>query len=318
MLRIATFNIENLDFSESEPSFETRKKILIPQLQRINADILLLQEVHAQKDGDNLELLALKNLISETKYKDFEINSTVNENNELLSQRNLIALSKFELEEVKSIKHEVVNPPEYKISNSEEPAKKVTWERPMLYTKYKLPNGESLHIINVHLKSKNPSNIPGGKKDCFSWKTASAWAEGSFISAMRRVGQALEVRAKVDQIFDEDIDANIIVCGDFNADFDEVPTEAILGRTENTGNADLNPRVLFPLEKSVADSNRFSLYHHGKKNMLDHLVCSRNFLRYYVSTEIHNEQLHDESIAFATDLKFPESDHAPVVANFQI
>ncbi|MEM9748885.1 MAG: endonuclease, partial [Actinomycetota bacterium] len=33
--------------------------------------------------------------------------------------------------------------------------------------------------------------------------------------------------------------------------------------------------------------------------------------------EIHNEILHDESLAFAGDAKFPESDHAPVVAEFE-
>ena len=31
-------------------------------------------------------------------------------------------------------------------------------------------------------------------------------------------------------------------------------------------------------------------------------------------TEIHNELRHDESVAFGSDVKFPESDHAPVVA----
>ena len=33
--------------------------------------------------------------------------------------------------------------------------------------------------------------------------------------------------------------------------------------------------------------------------------------------EIHNEALHDESIAFASDVKYPESDHAPFVAAFR-
>jgi hypothetical protein len=35
-------------------------------------------------------------------------------------------------------------------------------------------------------------------------------------------------------------------------------------------------------------------------------------------TEIHNEYLPDESGAFCTDVKFPESDHAPVVAQFTL
>ena len=47
-----------------------------------------------------------------------------------------------------------------------------------------------LNIINLHLKSKLPSNIPGQKVNSFTWKTPAGWAEGSFISSMRRVGQA--------------------------------------------------------------------------------------------------------------------------------
>ncbi|MGD2247231.1 MAG: hypothetical protein PVF58_02415 [Candidatus Methanofastidiosia archaeon] len=40
--------------------------------------------------------------------------------------------------------------------------------------------------------------------------------------------------------------------------------------------------------------------------------------QYYTKSEIHNETLHDETIAFATDEKFPESDHAPFIAEFEI
>jgi hypothetical protein len=35
-------------------------------------------------------------------------------------------------------------------------------------------------------------------------------------------------------------------------------------------------------------------------------------------TEIHNEYLPDESRAFRTNVKFPESDHAPVVAQLRL
>jgi exonuclease III len=41
-------------------------------------------------------------------------------------------------------------------------------------------------------------------------------------------------------------------------------------------------------------------------------------LPYYRKSEIYNETLHDESIAFAIDTKFPESDHAPFIAEFEI
>ena len=52
--------------------------------------------------------------------------------------------------------------------------------------------------------------------------------------------------------------------------------------------------------------------------MLDHVLASRTLLAHYKGAEIHNELLPDESIAFATDKKFPESDHAPIVVEFEI
>jgi exonuclease III len=52
--------------------------------------------------------------------------------------------------------------------------------------------------------------------------------------------------------------------------------------------------------------------------MIDHILVSRPLLAHYCGAEIHNEILHDESIAFATDVKFPESDHAPLVATFRL
>jgi hypothetical protein len=80
-----------------------------------------------------------------------------------------------------------------------------------------LPGGNRLHVINVHLKSKIPTNIPGQKIDGYTWRSANAWAEGSFISSMKRMSQALQVRRLVDQILDTDPAAQIVVAGDFNA-----------------------------------------------------------------------------------------------------
>jgi exonuclease III len=52
--------------------------------------------------------------------------------------------------------------------------------------------------------------------------------------------------------------------------------------------------------------------------MIDHVLASRALLATLDHTEIHNEYLPDESGAFRTDLKFTESDHAPVVAQFTL
>jgi hypothetical protein len=88
------------------------------------------------------------------------------------------------------------------------------------------------------------------------------------------------------------------------------------GDVENTGNADLVGRVLVPIEHTIPASARYTLYHQGRGEVLDHMVITRNLLAHYRGSEIHNEILHDESAAFAIERKYPESDHAPVVATF--
>src|SRR5262245_37323093 len=179
-----------------------------------------------------------------------------------------------------------------------------------------MPDDSTPHVFNVHLKSKLPTDIPGQHPSQFVWQTASGWAEGSFISAMKRVGQALELRVLIDGLFDADPQARIFVCGDFNADIDEVPLEAIRGDVENTGNPALVSRLMIPCERNIPQPARFSLYHQGKGVMLDHILASRPLLQFWQSSAAHNEILHDESVAFALDTLFPESDHAPVVAEF--
>lgn len=206
------------------------------------------------------------------------------------------------------MKHTLASKPQYRKVTAvpaEDNAKDVIWER------------QTLHVLNLHMKSKLPADIEGQKKDNYTWKTASAWAESYFISSMKRVGQALEVRMLVDKIFDDHgEDSFVDVCGDYNADSDSVPVNAIRGSVENTGNPDLSTRVMIPCEGSVSESSRYSLIHHGRGEMIDHILVSRSLLGAYRGTEIHNEALPDESGASRTDVKFPESDHAPVVAEF--
>jgi predicted extracellular nuclease len=130
------------------------------------------------------------------------------------------------------------------------------------------------------------------------------------------MSQAVEVRRLVDRILDTDPEAFIVVAGDFNADREEVPVQAIRGDVEDTGNPELVSRILVPIEHTVAEPARYTLFHQGKAQMLDHMLVTRNLLASYRGSEIHNEVLHDESAAFAVDRKYPESDHAPVAATF--
>ena len=320
-IRIATFNLENFDDKPNQkPSLADRIKLMRPQLLRLNADIICFQEVNGQEvEGEPRQLLALKKFLSGTNYEHYNIVSTKTADNyQVYDERNLVIASRFDIVSHHQYRNDKIEAPAYRKVTAipAEEAKDVDWERPILLAEVKLQNNRSLHIINLHLKSKIPTTVSGQKIGSRTWKSASGWAEGYFLSSMKRVGQALETRIVIDELINQDEDAMLVVCGDFNADQDSVPVMAIRGDVENTENGDLSNRVLFPCENGIPKSSRYSLFHRGKKEMLDHLLISRNMLSYYKHTEIHNEMLHDESIAFATDKKYPESDHAPIVTEF--
>jgi endonuclease/exonuclease/phosphatase family metal-dependent hydrolase len=289
------------------------------QLLRLNADILCLQEVNGQEQpGQPRRLLALQKLLASTPYSAYHMVSTMTaDGNQVYDERNLIILSRLEIVERRQQKPD--DAPLYRMITAVPPqpqAKEILWERPILQATIKLDASRIVHIFNVHLKSKIPTDIPGQKINDYTWKSCSAWAEGSFVSSMKRMGQALQLRKLIDALFDSDENALTAICGDFNADHADVPLETIRGDIENTNNPSLAKRVLVSCERTVPESSRFSLIHQGRGVMLDHILVSRSLLAHYRNTEIHNELLHDESAAFATDVKFPESDHAPVVAEF--
>jgi endonuclease/exonuclease/phosphatase family metal-dependent hydrolase len=321
-LRIATFNLENFDETAAgvRPSLTERIALMRPQIVRLRADIACFQEVNGQeRPGQPRALLALAALLAGTNLDGAAMTSTKPDDNAVYDERNIVAVTHLPVIAHQQLRNQLVKAPRYQRLTATPPDAapvEITAERPILHVTVQLPDGQPLHVINVHLKSKIPTPIPGQTIDAYTWRTADAWAEGVFLSSMKRMAQALEVRRLVDQILDSDPAARIVVAGDFNATPDEIPVLAIRGNVEDTGNPDLAGRVLVPIESTIPASSRYTLFHQGHPDMLDHMLVTRNLLAHYRGCEIHNEILHDESAAFGTDRKYPESDHAPVVATF--
>jgi endonuclease/exonuclease/phosphatase family metal-dependent hydrolase len=323
-LRIATFNVENL----GKPiipgaTLEERIRLLRPQLLRLRADVLCLQEVDSERPrgGGARRLSALDALLADTPYQGFHRASTVSRSKGgFRDKHNLVILSRLPIGEQRQILHDLVSPPLHRPIAAESAgggeAAPVEWDRPVLHAAVRVNGGPVLHVVNVHLRAPRAAFVAGQKADAQTWRSMSGWAEGFFLAAVKRAGQALEVRLLVDRLFDADADALIVVRGDFNADVHEVPVRTIRGDEEDAGNPHLAPRMLVPVERSLADSRRFSVVHHGRPQMLDHLLVSRPLLAWYRSVEIHNEALGDELVTSRAVRGSPESFHAPVVAEF--
>ena len=172
--------------------------------------------------------------------------------------------------------------------------------------------------MNVHFRAPLAVPIKGQKRGAFTWESSGAWAEGFYLAGLKRTGQALEARFLIERIFDDDPDALILVTGDFNATLSETPARIMRADPQDTGNGALAYRALTPLERGVSESQRFSVVHAGRRQMLDHMLASRALLAACRGVEIHNEALQDEVVAYAIEEDNPASLHAPVVAEFEL
>jgi endonuclease/exonuclease/phosphatase family metal-dependent hydrolase len=329
-LRIATFNLENLGEKPHHPDetapLAARIAVLRPQLLRLDADVLCLQEINGEKTEAGYALAALDELLDGTKYASCERVATERGAGKgALDVHNLAILSAFPIARHRQLRHELVPPPEYRLVTARPKTAApgpIAWERPLLQATLALPGGRRLHVLNLHLRAPLAAYVPGQKAGAFAWKSVAGWAEGFFLAAVKRAGQALEARLAVDEILDTDAQAMIAVCGDCNAAARETAMRLLAGAEEDTGSGALAGRVLIATETSVTEDLRFTVVHNGRKVMLDHLLASRGLMAWFRGAEIHNEALGDELVGYANAAAHaglsPASYHAPVLATFEL
>jgi endonuclease/exonuclease/phosphatase family metal-dependent hydrolase len=322
-MRIATFNLESFGYArKASAAFEERAEVLRPQLERLKADVLCLQEVDAPKIGTTRRPVNLERLLEGTSYAGHALAiSSGSSGGGPADVHNLAVLSRLPIVQEHTIRHSLVKPLRFSRHSAVPPdaaAAALTWDRPLQHLVLALASGRHLHIYNVHLRAPLAAAVPGQKSGPFTWKTVSGWAEGFFAAAVKRAGQALELRLAIERVFDAEPDALIAACGDFNAeDHDTAPRLACAGE-DDTGSGHLAGRVLTPVERTLPADRRFTVLHHGRPQMLDHILASRTLFAHLYAAEIHNEMLEDELVAYGRIDRPPESLHAPVVAMFDL
>lgn len=323
-LRLATFNLENLDDGpDVVPPLAERIDALRPVLAELDADVLCLQEVNGQRRGGKgpRTLAALDALLAGTDYAGFARVAMTGPGGGVADVHNLVILSRFPVVSWRQVRNELVPAPHVAaIAARPDGAREAAlgWDRPLLAAELALPDGTPLHVLDLHLRAPLAAFVPGHKLDAYRWADVPAWAEGFANAAIRRIGQALEARLVVDAIFDREPGALVAVCGDFNAGPLEMPTRLLRAAPDDTGNAALAARALVPVEADVPEERRYTVIHAGAHVLLDHILASPTLAARLRGVEIHNERLGDEAVAFARAAVTPQSFHAPVVAEFAL
>jgi len=326
-MRISTFNLESLDLPpKAHVSIEARAEILRPALARLDADVLCLQEVNSQRvaGGKARALVALDRLLEGTRYATYQRAFTTAPGGEGAADvHNLVMLSRWPIREVREVRHEIVPPLQHALQTARGSAavdaqRTAKFERPLLVTKIEIAEGRKLSVVNLHLRAPLAAAIPGQKLAPFIWRSIGGWAEGYFVAATQRAAQALELRLVIDRMLDADPNALIAVAGDFNAEDHETPLKIAVGAEEDTGNGALTRSSLVVLDRAIAADRRWSVLHHGRPLMLDHILVSRQLFGAFRTIDVHNEALGDEALGYAKVDRPLGSYHAAVVAEFAI
>lgn len=319
MIRLATWNLENFGERPGAASLGARCAALRPALALLDADILCLQEVDSQRSRPRAPrtLAALDQLLRGSPYEGHaRAVSTRPDGRGLADIHNLVVLSRFGFEGFESICHSFT--PRQHLDLRAFGSVEIGFDRPVLHARVRLPAGRLLHIVNVHLRAPLATLAPAMHSRAEGWHQPALWAEGYFLSAVKRMAQALEVRHLVDRLQAEDPDALIAVCGDFNARTLEMPVRLLTAAAVDTETPALAAGALAALADRLAPDRRFSVRFRGERMLVDHILASAALEKACRGIEIANDVLLDEAEAEALGSGFAGSTHAAIAAVFEL
>lgn len=186
-----------------------------------------------------------------------------------------------------------------------------------------LPDGASLALLAVHLKSARPIPRLDARGGAVDEEGHYAAAEGHARAAVLRLAEALHLRSRVEARLLREGKALLAVLGDFNDAADSLTLRAVAGELAEPPrgrNADLDAAtsleagVLHHCARAVPSADRYTILHRGARVQVDHVLVSRALWRRFRGARVHNEELRDTNGDTREEV---ESDHAPLVAWFE-
>lgn len=316
-LRLATFNLESFGGDRAATAAtEARLDALRGAIGPLDADVLCLQEVNGQRPhgGGERTLADLDRLLEDTAFAGCE-RVSAGLGGPVGDRHNLVIASRHPIVAHRRLWHDYV--PAFSLDLSADAAEglDVSFDRPVLHATIATASGRQVDIFNAHLRAPLAAPVPGEKIDARTWRSASGWAEGYYLAAMKRMGQSLEIRRAIDRLLDADPDRQIAVAGDLNADLLETPLRLLLAADDDTDTPALAGRALLAAEARVAADRRFTTRHDGRPQLIDHILMSRALAAHLVAVGIENAGLIDDT---AVPDGFPGSLHAPLWAEFAL
>jgi endonuclease/exonuclease/phosphatase family metal-dependent hydrolase len=182
--------------------------------------------------------------------------------------------------------------------------------------------GVTLDVLTCHLKSKLLS-FPGGR---FTPRDEGERARYAVYALDRRAAEAATVRAAADTLLDgHGEERAVIVLGDLNDEAPAATTQILQGPPgSEIGSAGFDradagdPWRLWNLAPLIDIDRRFSRIFEGRRELIDHILTSQALVTHAANVDTGAVRLPSVSSDPTARRDAPASDHAPVVARFDL
>jgi endonuclease/exonuclease/phosphatase family metal-dependent hydrolase len=195
--------------------------------------------------------------------------------------------------------------------------------------------GMDIYLINTHLKSKLLSFPTPQGKSRFTPQDENERARVAGFALLKRTAEAISLRVQANQLLEDDDQKALILLGDLNDGPDAATTQILYGpggSQPGTGGFkrkdEGDDTRLFNLSELIAAERRYSRVYQGKRELIDHILVSKELLpgeppQIPQVDAYHSEAAHLPSITdnpsdrAGQKVDFP-SDHAPITAHFEL
>ncbi|MGV3653551.1 MAG: endonuclease/exonuclease/phosphatase family protein [Noviherbaspirillum sp.] len=271
-IRFATFNVLNLAlpglrfYDNLEPytpaEYEAKVEWIARQIDRLDADVLGLQEVFSQA--------AVKDVLARTKkYRDAQhLGFDPDPSGRFTPSVALV--SRLPLAAAPAVYTEL--PRRLAIPLPEVDEAMTRFTRPVLHVPVTAPGGTAIHVFVVHLKSKRP-DFRNGKSE------ESQYGVAQLRSLIRRSGEALGLRYLLTD-FAAGKRVPLVVMGDFNDVAGAMATQLVLG-TGRPVAAGFDDRMFdsqgIQAAPCAVRAPAFTHLRDGVGEVIDHILVSEDF-----------------------------------------
>jgi endonuclease/exonuclease/phosphatase family metal-dependent hydrolase len=190
--------------------------------------------------------------------------------------------------------------------------------------------GFPVNLITAHLKSKLLTYPSAGHGPRFSPHDENERARVGGLALLKRTGEAVALRAKANEQLDGNAQTALIVLGDLNDGVEAATTQILHGPsgseigTPGFKRPDQGDDTrLFNLAPLIPADRRYSRIQNGTKELIDHILVSQELLPGQPRrVPVVDSQVDNPLPSVGNDPNArrgaPGSDHAPVIATFDL